>query len=303
MIFLSRLSFSEGLHSLSMGMPFIAQVMEGLGVPLALQVSTPFSPGARTRFLGAPLIQYGAAENRLEQAGELLTEHTALLASVHESIMRWRERENEQTKRERGRPSHHMVKGLMGHCWSHHTHTFDRDTNVLVNWAKLVPGSAAVFSCIRFRHVYYAQGLLVVQEGCARGWQVTTQFCPGDVRGGPGFRRRRRESQTLRVMKALEQVGTWWMAFRTEEVAGLFTHSPSATHSISSTCPLNTILELEGPDGMRKVGFLSSTGSSVVTHMHDNSSYYSSSASAHRRRRSRPAPGTSHSLTSLCCNL
>lgn len=54
------------LHSLSMGMPFIDQVMEGLGVPLALQVSTPFSPGARTRFLGAPLIQYGEAENRTE---------------------------------------------------------------------------------------------------------------------------------------------------------------------------------------------------------------------------------------------
>ena len=59
------------LHLLSMGMPFMAQVMEGLGVPLALQVSTPFSPGARTRFLGVPLIQYGAAENRREHSRRL----------------------------------------------------------------------------------------------------------------------------------------------------------------------------------------------------------------------------------------
>lgn len=59
-----RFSQKNRLHSLSMGMPFIAQVMDGFGVPLALQVSTPFSPGARTRFRGAPPIQYGAAENR-----------------------------------------------------------------------------------------------------------------------------------------------------------------------------------------------------------------------------------------------
>lgn len=52
------------LHSLSTGTPFIAQVTDGLGMPLALQVSTPFSPGARTRLRGGALIQYGAAENR-----------------------------------------------------------------------------------------------------------------------------------------------------------------------------------------------------------------------------------------------
>lgn len=56
------------LHLLSILSPFIVQVMEGLGMPFALQVSTPFSPGARTRFLGVPLIQYGAAENRIEDS-------------------------------------------------------------------------------------------------------------------------------------------------------------------------------------------------------------------------------------------
>lgn len=49
------------LHLLSMEMPFIAQVMVGLGVPLAKQDSLPLSPGARTRFLGGTSIQYGAA--------------------------------------------------------------------------------------------------------------------------------------------------------------------------------------------------------------------------------------------------
>ncbi len=57
-------------------------------------------------------------------------------------------------------------------------------------------------------------------------------------------------------------------ALEQEVMADSFTYSPSAIHSISSTCPLNTILELEGPDGMRKVGFLSSAGSSTVTHTH-----------------------------------
>lgn len=47
-------------YSLSMGIPFMAQVMVGLGVPLALQIKLPLSLGASTRFLGA-LIQYGAA--------------------------------------------------------------------------------------------------------------------------------------------------------------------------------------------------------------------------------------------------
>lgn len=77
----------------------------------------------------------------------------------------------------------------------------------------------------------------------------------------------------------------WWHSsrwalegFRTEEMAESFTYSPSAIHSISSTCPLNTILELEGPDGMRKLGLLSSIGSSVVAHELHKSSYYISSA-------------------------
>ncbi len=48
--------------------------------------------------------------------------------------------------------------------------------------------------------------------------------------------------------------------------ADSFTYSPSGMHSISSTCPLNTVLELVGPDGMRKDGFLTSAGSSTVTH-------------------------------------
>lgn len=39
-------------------------------------------------------------------------------------------------------------------------------------------------------------------------------------------------------------------------------------HSISSLSPLNTILELDEPDGMRKVGLLSSTGASIFTHTH-----------------------------------
>lgn len=65
------------LHSLSTGTPFMCQVMDGLGVPLARQVSTPFSPGARTRFLGVPPIQYGAAEKEREGEGRRIN-HRAL---------------------------------------------------------------------------------------------------------------------------------------------------------------------------------------------------------------------------------
>lgn len=64
----------------------------------------------------------------------------------------------------------------------------------------------------------------------------------------------------------------WWRwhwsrwslrALERDLIGHYFTHSPSAIHSISSTCPLNTILELEEPDGMRNVGRLSSIGSSM----------------------------------------
>lgn len=54
-------------HSLSMAMPFMAQAMDGFGVPLARQVSTPLSPGARTRFREGPLSQYGAAGKKQER--------------------------------------------------------------------------------------------------------------------------------------------------------------------------------------------------------------------------------------------
>lgn len=63
-------------------------------------------------------------------------------------------------------------------------------------------------------------------------------------------------------MRTLEQVDT--RGFLGCSNSGVFTYSPSAIHSISSTCPLRTVLELEGPDGMRKFGFLSSAGSSMV---------------------------------------
>ena len=42
-------------------------------------------------------------------------------------------------------------------------------------------------------------------------------------------------------------------------------YSPSAIHSNSRTCPLSTILELLEPDGIRKVGLLSSAEPSAAT--------------------------------------
>jgi len=43
-----------------MGTPFANQFMFGFGLPLALQINVPSSPGDKTKFLGA-VIQYGAA--------------------------------------------------------------------------------------------------------------------------------------------------------------------------------------------------------------------------------------------------
>ena len=34
------------------------------------------------------------------------------------------------------------------------------------------------------------QGLVVMQEGCAPGWEITAHFGPVDVRGGTGFNKR-----------------------------------------------------------------------------------------------------------------
>lgn len=50
---------SQG-NLLSIGTPFNNQLILGLGMPLALQIRVPSSPGDSTRFWGA-IIQYGAA--------------------------------------------------------------------------------------------------------------------------------------------------------------------------------------------------------------------------------------------------
>lgn len=140
----------------------------------------------------------------------------------------------------------------------------------------------------------------------------------GRTCAGPGDRRSlwtrrfqgwvwiQRERETARgkrqrVMMTLEQVGSWGFQ---EVMADSFTYSPSAMHSISSTCPLNTILELEGPDGMRKVGFLSSAGSSTVTHTDSQRKLLPSLLhKSITEWRSRPEPSPSHSQSFLCCTL
>lgn len=170
--------------------------------------------------------------------------------------MRWRE--NEETERRIDCVATRWTNGWWWWCCAlHHGRTFDRDVDGVVHRAEPIPGGAAVISCVWFGHVHDAQGLLVVQEGCALGWEIAAHFVPGDFRGGPGFKERDKDKE-------------WWWCLSRWALesfrADSFTYSPSAMHSISSTCPLNTILELEGPDGMRKAGFLSSAGSSIVTH-------------------------------------
>ena len=111
---------------------------------------------------------------------------------------------------------------------------------------------------------------------CAGSSGSTGRTCagPGDRRsvwsrrllGWAWFQRgreRERWRHSSRCRWALE-------AFSTVVMADSLTYSPSAIHSISSTWPLSTVWELEEPDGMRKVGFLSSTGSSVVRDWHRN---------------------------------
>lgn len=160
-------------------------------------------------------------------------------------------------------PPHGEANGLMGCCTFHHRHTFDRDVDGVVHGAELIPGGAAVIPSVWLWHVHNAKGPLVVQEGCALGWEIAAHFGPGDFRSGPGIKAR----ENGRDKEWLWHSSTWALeAFRTKEMADSFTYSASAIHSISSTCPLSTVLELEGPDGMRKDGFLSSAGSSTVTH-------------------------------------
>lgn len=147
----------------------MAQDTEGLGVPLALQVSTLLSPGARTRFLGAPLIQYGAAENRTERRRINHRTHR-----VHEPIVR---------------------RGPTGCAALHHAHTFDRDADGLVHRAQRIPGGAAVLSRVRLRHVHDPQRLVVVQERRALGRELAAHFGPRYLRGGPGLKQEERERE------------------------------------------------------------------------------------------------------------
>lgn len=116
--------------------------------------------------------------------------------------------------------------------------------------AELIPGHAAVVSCVRLRHIHNAKGLLVVQERRPLGREIATDFGPGDFRSGSGEG---------------HDEGPSGGGDMSKERLNSFTYSPSAMHSISSTCPLNTVMELDGPDGMSNNGFLSSAGASRVT--------------------------------------
>lgn len=151
-------------------------------------------------------------------------------------------------------------------CTFHRRQTFDHDVDVVVHWAQLILRRAAVISRIRLRHIHDSEGPLVVQEVCALCRELATLFGPGDIRGGPGYKGRQAEETKSNDDT---RAGGHSRALRAEVMAAnSFTYSPSAMHSISSTWPLSTILELEGPDGTRRVGFLSSAGSSTVTHTH-----------------------------------
>lgn len=85
----------------------------------------------------------------------------------------------------------------------HHRQTFDRDTDRVVCWTELIVGTAAVISRVLLWHVHNTERLLVVQEGCALGWENAALFGPGDFRGGPEFKQEKTE------MTALEQMVTW----------------------------------------------------------------------------------------------
>lgn len=186
-----------------MGMPFIAQLTEGLGVPLALQVKTPFSPGARTRFLGGPLIQYGAAENRT--GGERIN-HRARCPRRHLRMNQLWDGGRGRAKWQKegaSAPSDREVTAPFGQRAFHHWHTFDADADGVVHRAVPVPGGAAVVSRVRLRHVDDAQRLVEVRVERALGGELAAQFGPGDVGGGPGFKvGKGREALTL------EQVAT-----------------------------------------------------------------------------------------------
>lgn len=97
--------------------------------------------------------------------------------------------------------------------------TFDRDMDGVVHSAVGVPGRAAVISCIRFWDVHNTQSLVVVQEGCALGREITADFGPGDFRRGPGYKEREGE-----IDKKWPQYQSRWAleAFQDWSNGGLF---------------------------------------------------------------------------------
>lgn len=184
--------------------------------------------------------------------------HTALLASVHKSIMRWRE--SEATER-RSDCATWRTNGLIG-CrgLSSLTHLWPwRGWCGAPSRADSWPCSGNLQRPTPTRSQYEgpsgSAGKIFAWLGDLRSlWSRRFQGLAWNQREG-----RDKERWWHSSRWALEQ------AFRTEEMANYFTYSPSAIHSISSTCPLSTVLELEGPDGVRNDGFLSSAGSSIVT--------------------------------------
>lgn len=128
--------------------------------------------------------------------------------------------------------------------------------------AKLIPRQAAVLPCVRLRHVHNAKRLLVVQERRPLGREIAADFAPGDFRSWSGGGHDEATSGRADVSSAV--------CFGTGQRLNCVSYSPSAMHSNSSTCPLNTVLELKGPDGMRNEGFLSSAGAPRVAHSEKN---------------------------------
>lgn len=56
--------------------------------------------------------------------------------------------------------------------------TFHSHSDGVMHGAWPVNGGAAIFSSVRLRDVSYPQGLMVVQKGGTRAWNITAVFIP-----------------------------------------------------------------------------------------------------------------------------
>lgn len=125
--------------------------------------------------------------------------------------------------------------------------TFNLNRDGVADAAHLITGHADVVSRILIRHRRYTQGFIEVLKSDLSLWQIPSFLKPFDYRSWTVSGSER--TCVKRHNFAHKHQNSYLVCFIFR-----ITHTPAAIHSRRSSSPWSTILELDIPEGERKVG-------------------------------------------------